>query len=617
MLNYKIKYLKYKTKYLQLKNKNFEDLQKKLEGGTELHMSCKEYYLTDNDYTFINFDSLKEFLINLSGINNKWNNYENIYSNYENTVLHELIKINFDFTKYKELPEIVKIILNVKLKPSHMLEMVAPEYINFIKNILNNNSNSSITEGLLKSFISNKVNERVINEIKNILLIDKNVDPNTVNGWKAITILLEFIGCLTNQYFLNASLGLIKQSIRDGIDGQVLLFVFLEDLIFVDSRKKFINLYPKNKNNKTNDNFDCKNFVLKDFLNPSKNVSIFFPPSVLLLLSIKINPLINKRGNNYNTEFRKNMEILYKCDYQNLKDIKPITDFLNDDSQLNSKDSNLIDEALAPIENIPNQDINDNLTIFQKIGVKYTEISFDLNKTIKNNLSSIFNFFKNKDTNDRKNYLENKIISLNQKIKELTQSNQQSSFFNLFESKESKMFKLKQKLNNANIELNQLKNPKDPIINKINYIYSSILLMSGLGIDVLKKDICTIGEDSHITWRTFDKLIQLIDSYMFKIISFAASKTLMNLLIQNISPYLVYLPLNINSYIFEKINMTDIQKKSFEDKTQLYSKLLFKNFVHLDGYYYIDNSGKKFTSALFPPSDLANVLIVEVNTTII
>ena len=414
------KYLKYKKKYLDLKNK------KKLGGG----LSCMEYYGNGNSYSFENFNGIINFLKDFSGSNRNWENGNNTSSNYENTILHELIKINFDMTRINELPELVKLILNIKIKPGHILEFTCTkETSEYYKSIITNTYNGSrLSSGyLITNIINSGIDQSVILAIQEILaILPEEKKSNSTNTWDSLTKLLEFIGCMLDSKALNYFVSDKIESFKSTLREQIIQIVFLEDIVYSESRRKFKNFYNGTKNSNTS-NISYSDFLLKDFMSSVKNEMCILPPSVLLLLSIKLNPSINNPTNYYNLQLKNLLKYTRnecKNEITNVIVEKEIEKYINESqiTELTPNDSLLIDSALLSMSNSSDIDTStsdnkleslDKSSLFDKMGKKSSElfnnITIDINKTVdktKDKMSSIINsinIFKNKDPKKLKN----------------------------------------------------------------------------------------------------------------------------------------------------------------------------------------------------------------------
>lgn len=620
MNRYEKKYLKYKKKYVDLK------IEKQIKGGSML--SCSEYY--NNSYNFDNYDNLINFLINIKNKNTILGNNSNI--DYNNTILDELIKINFDLTnKYDELPEFVKIILNTKPKPAYILQLfLTKDDIEYYKSILTNTfiGNSFSIGYFITKSIHLGIDRRVINSILEILKLQE-IENETINTWNSLTILLEFICCLFDSIILK-KLGNYINDINNNLTKLPLQIVFLEDLLNTSSRRILKNLYENNENN--NISYSYENFVLRDFLDNNKNINNIIPPSVILLLSIKLNPIINKKDNIYNINLRKLIQYAgYECDiFTNYLDIgenitNEIEEYIKmENNILRTEDSNLIDLALIPLknDNIENNNINENNNLLlNNIGNKYKKIIVNIKNNIKNNtltnILSNIDIFKNNDPNTRIKELYNYLIILHRKKDKLIKNLETAStnkIFGLFTSQKNKIeHKIKQiniKIKDINYEILLLQDNKNIEKDyKINYILTNILFLIGIGLEKINKDLCMINNESNITWRTFDKTLKIFDGKIFKIILFSSSKNLIHLLLQKITPFTTYLPFDIKRYFHTKLKLKTPQEiDNFNNIYDKYEKLIYQDFIHKDGYYYsdLDLNGNINNYPLFPSSKLLN-----------
>lgn len=615
--------VKYKIKY-----NNFSNIQ---EAGALL--SCVDYY-NDNNYCFKSFNDLKNFLIDMSGKNNNWNNSTNIQSNYNGTILDELIKINFDMTRYEELPELIKLLLNIKPKPAHLLEfLLTKENSDYVKSILTNTYEGSyVSSGYaITKAINNLIDKKVIFSIQEILdILPEGTDLSRTNTWDSLTKLLEFVSCLLDSSLLNAyptALDSIKKSLKE----QLVQIVFLDDLLYNPRKRIFKNLYPKDATRNCGEISNAyRNYVLKDFFNTSLNTNFVLPPSVLLLISIKLNPIINIKDNYYNDLFRSILQYTrYECNYSPPSNITSQIENYVKEPQLNElkeEDSNLIDIALVPVINsddMVNTTRQTNYSLLNKFGSKYTEllnnikVNFTINKSLSNVMKN-FNLFQNKNKDTRIIELTNKVNTLNNKKTDLNNklsTAKTTKTFGLFKSEKEKIEeeikKTTTKIRQYEIEIALLRGvPNATRDEKINLILSNILLLIGLGLDNLDKDICSIdNKNSNISWRTFDKTLKILDSNLFKTISFVSSKTLTHLLLQYVTVYTVYFPFDIRQYFYQKLKLNTPEKiNKFNYLYDQYEKKIYEDFIHSDGFYYTepDINGNINVYALFPSAKLLN-----------
>ena len=234
------------------------------------------------------------------------------------------------------------------------------------------------------------------------------------------------------------------------------------------------------------------------------------------------------------------------------------------------------------------------------------------------NVMKNFNLFQNKNKETRiveltnkNNTLNNKKIELNNKLS----TAKTTKTFGLFKSEKEKIEeeikKTLTKIRQNEIEIAILRGvPNATRDEKINLILSNILLLVGLGLDNLDKDICSINnKNSNINWRTFDKTLKILDSNLFKTISFISSKTLTHLLLQYITVYTVYLPFDVRQYFYQKLKLNTPEKiNKFNYLYDQYEKKIYEDFIHPDGFYYTepDINGNINVYALFPSSKLLN-----------
>ena len=497
--NYKYKYLKYKKKYIELKLlKQNTDIQN---GGiiTELYnkvidlTTCRQYYNEPSKYKFPDLKSFKDFFNNF---------YISNQELYKGTILQELIKIDFNIQRYDELPELIKVILSIKLQSSHLLEyLLSKEYVELIKSIFNGFSSIKISQNdslnqsqtflqktkstlysSIQSLLFNtikimvqQIDKKVLDSIKTILKI--NSEDIEINEWDALSKLLEFFCCFINGTSITAidtilytnSKKSIAEQFRDKLNNQSVQIVFLNQLADdIKIRKKINDIYnfvPDSNNSEENTDY-YKNFTLKDFFDPNLNINFYLPPIVLLFLSMKLNPIINDNTNSNNIMLRT---ILTKFDY---------------------------------ICNIPSITDSDKF---------------------------------------------------------------------------------------------------DPMKRWIG---------GPLGFEKIKNDTCI--EHSNINWRTFDDLLRITTGWFTGTIYNLAVSTIrdeyLEYIVQNLSPYTTFLPIDLSNYLQEKLYLNLPENKKYLDRFNelkiKYESKIYDNFtdVHKDEYYYLNDYSK--SNPLSPPKNI-------------
>ncbi len=659
--NYKKKYLKYKLKYIKEKEKidnNYKQL------GGILTYNCSRFYNNNNDYCFESRDEMIDFLRILVK-STKWNN----------TVLAELANIDFDIDRYEELPELVKLVLNIKPKPAHLLEMLLPKKtVDYLRKLLVGDVNTlTYVEYLTSVTIKQSINADVLQACVEILYLSPDIqDISEANMWKNLSKLIEFISCLLSSPEIKYLLGSNYEELLQNIENLPVKFVVLDDLILYKTNVK--QLYPDDTQISLGSTPIYNNFILKDFF-MSSNTYNCIPPSALLLLSVKLNPNINNIDNYYNILFRNLLQYYrVECGYttQRQQIHKMANDFNNERiTLLRREDSVLLDRAITTLlsqedeeiniesQGRPNErsreedvgeetpyfveqlerpiqsvqpvriveqelpDITDYTTVFRKINLQYKKLIEDVqDKAV--NLSvylSRLNILARLDKTKRIRWLETEIDRLTKKrddyISRLPKASNQKRFMVLPSEHDTLMNKIREKntrIRNYSEELDLLKRQESEASeNKINYILSKIIILIGVGIDDMERDICTGSSASNITWRTFNTLLKITEGNLFRIINFTASNKLVSIILQYVTPYSTYLPINFNTYLHERLDMNPEQKISFDRKYQEFEINLFTEFVHTDGYYYVNlkpnGVSERITNALTPPPIILNRIV--------
>ncbi len=470
------------------------------------------------------------------------------------------------------------------------------------------------------------INKDVINSITEILAITPE-NENT-NVWNCLTKLLEFISCMVDSKLFDYT-GVKIENYVSFLNDQIVQIVFLDDIIRNKTRRKFSTLYP-NRNiaddkDKDNNNF-YKNFALNDFFN-ANNKQFILPPSVLLFLSIKLNPIINNPSFWLNktlrgyVEYASNKQCYYKEDDAVMEELEKFIAEEDPSNEINltSQDSNLIDVAIIGLTNGTDSDIIDNnndisssnsiITVASK---KYNEMLTEVTVKIKGgmNIFNVFklNVFKPRDPILRQKEVLDKMKSLDEKTlaleTEYKNANTNKRFFGLMSDDktilENKLKKNKSKLTELKIEYDNL---NDMVTNvnhtkqiKLNYILSKIILMSGIGIGHISRDLCTNSDKSNVSWNTFDKLLKILDGRIFNTIALSSSNIIKHSIIQFIVPYSIFLHININKFLYNKLKFTEKEIKEFELWYSIYENQVFNDYLHDDGNYYeeiVENKNDK------------------------
>ena len=218
---------------------------------------------------------------------------------------------------------------------------------------------------------------------------------------------------------------------------------------------------------------------------------------------------------------------------------------------------------------------------------------------------------------DLKEQIENKIKKLIKENEELNKE-PKKGFLNdivkfITTSPENKIKNNLEIIKKAEQELKVIKAP-DIRNDKVSFILANILSLSGIGLKELSTDICKPAK-SEIKFSTFDKLLKILDSNLFKAVRFTKSKLLMDTLFQYITPYTTYLPFDFKTYFYTKLNITtQSDKDKFNYKYEQYEIIIFANFIHEFQFYYLENNEANVL-ALFPPADLLNRITIQLEST--
>ncbi len=631
---YKEKYLKYKEKYLTLKNESEIRISNQI--GGILTYNCNSFYKNVDSYCYNTNILMQRELTSILRTSNEW----------DNTVLYELEKIDFDIKRINELPEVVKLILNIKPKPSHLLEMILPKnFVELIRKVLlYERSRQTTIEYALSISIKKSFNPELLQYLEKIVCLNPAEINPEINSWIALNKLLEFISCLLNNREFKI---LFKSTYNTAIKNIKELPIEFELLNKIIEYPNYINnIYdPRDITTIDGVSLNYNNFLLMDFFS-ERNISNVLPPSALLLLSIKINEDINKRDNYYNDLLRKLLGYLrVECGYvertpslnaQTIEfNAEPIVGITTEDgvlldTALNTIITNPVNQ-IDPTLNLINE-VHNNLTILQKMSLMYNGILDNFNRSLTTSRDNLKNYLRRFNVLNRQNreerivWLETEVRRLQKKIKayqEELPAKSTTKLFGLIKSESDVITdKIKDKLtrvNQYNEEIRLLKGDIQHTNNsKINYILSKIIFVIGIGLNDLDKDICNAGRPaSNIAWRTFDKLLKINEANIFKIIALTNSNILINLILQYVTAYSTFLPLDFKSYFYIKLNMNADQINTFNRKYQEFENNIYQNFIHDDGYYYNnikqDGTTEKITNALTPPGELLNTISNIVN----
>lgn len=135
--------------------------------------------------------------------------------------------------------------------------------------------------------------------------------------------------------------------------------------------------------------------------------------------------------------------------------------------------------------------------------------------------------------------------------------------------------------------------------------------MTGIGINEISRDLCSVNQNSSINWRTFDKLLKILDGKIFTIINLSSSNSIKHLIIQYVVPYSIYLHLDLNRFFHLKLKLDHTKSAQFDSWYKEYETRIYQDYTnHTDGFYYLetDSDGKenKNIYALFPSAKLFN-----------
>ncbi len=630
---YKDKYLKYKSKYLELKSE-IENEDKYNQIGGILFYNCAEFYSPPEYYCYTTREGLIDNLNNkLTGTNNPWNG----------TVLHELSKINYNMDRFDQLPELVKLILNIRPRPARILELLlSKSTVEFIKKILTTPMNNlTILQRPIKYTIENSINRDVIESFKIVTTIIETTQPNM---WLALTKVLEFFSCVITNHQLKVLLRNYLPGIVDNFNSLPIKFVLLDKIISEENYNIKNNQYTV-ENITTVDRSDesTKNFILKDFFSKT-NTHNKLPPSALLLLSVKINPLINEYGNYYNNLLRQTFQmegvvkLIGKCQGLQNQQIQ-LVQAENPQPLIRFDSSRQTDEnhLTVALENEQAQQTNTSLlarfltiintpnTINPHEVNEPTRSLFTLPSLVTLPTIKIFKSIEEKmaDKTEEIRTLEEEKRTLENKL--LTASEEQGTFAKLIyqgspSEKEYLNHQIRDKkiaITNTEKELYDLeieKNIRDtPGVSRglFKFVEPFIKNLTH-SIWIINKDLCTGAQtQSNIKWRTFDKLLKIPSAQIFKDIFFP-KKEIIKLIIQYLSPYSTFLPVRFNTYLYEILDIGIDEQRDFDLVYRELQYKIFDDFNLGETYHYSDLvNGRYVTNALTPPPVLLNRIIDE------
>ncbi len=665
---YKEKYLKYKKKYIELKN------QSGGLGTEEIKVSTEEMYnylnntneknfieyqpkikLNDDNTTYIEktFPKLATDLksIQCSKHHQDMKNYivsEESLIKLSNSDDFKRTVLNY-YYKSSEKPGIVDLLLNTKLVPAKMGNMLSKdirkklsdfvdveykdiddiikilfEIISFKKNTSGNQTIIGNITKTLKNFkcdianagiecilpkvkdvlikIKNLINPNVINAIKYLFLTDKYKTDNTI--WDYLSALLEFVLCIFNcvSEKLTSSLNQLIYEIKSyTID---ILTSLTNDL---SNYQKTLNSYMNSENIKkaiktyTNDlpvsfllldkiinlkgeeGYTCKNFfaiyhdiglgflstkevnvlsndiietisskkLLKDFLIPfsikNKNY-LYIPPSVLLFLSMKMNPEgMKKKDNIYLTPIPKpeSIPITNINPYSYNESLYLFTSWLYDSCKK--------EEQKLPQEKALKKNLKINLRLICKL--------FGFNKKLTNNEEMDNISIESGESGESIESIESgeSIESINSEDQKI-----EDSQIDIINDKDDKSFKKK----------------VTDYINK--YGTKKVLELLKTGVKEIHEKLC---DKKDLTFEDFDGIIKIFysDSVLTGVINKAQwikRKAVTNLLILTLSTYTAFLPFDITEYNI--LNRTDPNIYRYIQRYKFYEIYLQEKFEKKD-----------------------------------
>ncbi len=599
------KYLKYKKKYLDLKAYQ-KELAIKNEGGNILDtlggilnsaFSCTDYYNKDKDgtlkfcYHFGSFDKMKVFLkkIQSTGVE------------YNDTILHELIKKRFEIER---LPELVKILLKLRLTESKLLELIlSKQQVNDYELILQKDYKNGGVNGIIQTALHKSISPHFITSLKQILYIeDDNIDRDNINIWDAYSDVLSFYSCIADSNTLYPIVN-INKKILDSLDKLQLpiSLVFLESLA---NRKHKTGVIKQNikdlyiQNNaitipseevQTAYN-NTRNFTLEDFLNSDKNTFGILPPSVLLLLSMKFNQKNDSNG--WNKTIKKminNMGILCSKEDSRQAIIEAYLELIDSEEE-SSNGTNLI-EDLKKVElelNVLNNIYKDLSSEKSKSDGKTIEQKCSIVKArgVKDSVKALFTKLKTKVGSDNKGptlcreyyTLKNKKHSIEKEIEERTR--QETGL---------------KKSTTANQLLSSI----------ITYLIHA---------KNTRTEIC--HPDPYMTWDLFDGILNKFNS--LSKIDLSRFDSINHSTIQSVIAFATFLPFDLKELLYHVLGTKEDRKENFEKLYETYRMEIYSKFVEpLDGNYYLRNTGDapynpekpddlQITSPLWPPTSLFN-----------
>ncbi len=609
------KYLKYKKKYLDLKAYQ-KELAIKNEGGNIV--GCGDYYNKDKDgnlkfcYHFGSFNAMTLFLRNIRGGDTST---EIKYASYNNTILDEIIKNNFEISK---VPELVKILLKLRLTEAKLLELIlSKQQVEDYELILQNKypSTGSNANRALQAALQNLISPNILTSLKKILYIeDDSIDRSDINIWDAYSDLLSFYCCMTDSKIVNPGnkMGTFVVNKLEAMQLPVSL-VFLEllakriynkDGILLNSQNIIEDIYKGSGASAVDKPSDIvktaynntRNFTLEDFLNRDNNPNGILPPSVLLLLSMKLNPNNNTNGWNKtikgwinyvgihctNTLSQKEIieqyEILFR-EEENLSNQS--TDNLSTLLQSKKQELIKIQEEMKTLELTYSNRRTDGKTIQQKCSIKKAE-------GVKNTVKAMFSKlkFKVSKSDDKENSLCGQYYQIQNK----------KHFI------EDEIQEILTKMSLA------VTNREPSILGNIATNLKALLS----GTTQLKKDVCDSGNS--ISWRSFNDILKRL--HTFATIDLSRFDSVKHLIIQSVIAFATFLPFDLKELLYYVLHTADKRKPRFEQLYETYRLEIYINFIsHDNDNYYLRKTGDapydpnkpndmKITSPLWPPTSL-------------
>lgn len=557
--------------------------------------SCEDYYNKGNDgkylsfYEFDNMNDLDQFIDYVFMATNEYN---------QGTVLYEL-QMNKRHNHKK--PQLINLFMNCKLSKARILELLfSKKDVEKYTQILEGTFEPVTTLDIAVNSFIRTLPQHVTDSLKNILYIDVK-NEYTENIWDAYSTVLSFISCLLDSKLLSMAITIpqIKEMVREM--GLPINFMFL-DLIF-DSEmpgcsRNINNLYTKffEKKQRTKmiipDSYieshtktynQINEFTLNDFFDKDKNTMCCLPPSVLFMLMIRIDPLINDQNNQWNNKMKNWMSYLeMSCDEKVLAEKQSNLPHLP-----NSPSHPSNSPPHSPIDSsIPIKQLTEEQQTIEILQNKIKELTEKINKNdcwTKTNSSG--------PVNKINQFMGS--LSLNLNLPLSNKSPQCKDLETLITQRQ--LVETQLKIVQSQMSISAGSTTQRLLIKSINRL---------VDLHKIAKAVC----ENRIQWDTFDGVIGTVTNspdIIFSLFNVQKNINLTHLIMHFIIGFVIYLPIDLRRFFHVLLRIDNENINNFNSMYDIYKIYLYNDFTSKnDANYYTDDQNSMTKNPLFPPQIL-------------